>query len=94
VPYVVEALRLGASREHEALEAYERCRRYEFGGKWMVERLIGTAVAFPALLERAARVLGKRPEMADLLVGVTGDFIPAREVLSARYLARLLLLPA
>jgi flavin-dependent dehydrogenase len=93
-PYLVEAMRLGISREHEALAAYDRCRRYEFGGKWMVERLIGAAVAFPALLERAARVLVKRPDMADLLVGVTGDFVPAREVLSAKYLARLLLLPA
>jgi flavin-dependent dehydrogenase len=93
-PYLVEALRLGRAREHEALAAYDRCRRYEFGGKWMVERLIGAAVAFPALLERAARVLAKRPDMADLLVGVTGDFVPAREVLSPRYLARLLLLPA
>jgi flavin-dependent dehydrogenase len=93
-PYLVEAMRLGTTREHEALAAYDRCRRYEFGGKWIVERLIGTAVAFPALLERAARVLAKRPDMADLLVGVTGDFVPAREVLSPSYLGRLLLLPA
>jgi geranylgeranyl reductase family protein len=93
-PYLAEALRLGSSREHEALAAYDRCRRHEFGGKWMVERLIGMAVAFPALLERAARVLTKRPDMADLLVGVTGDFVPAREVLSPAYLARLLLMPA
>ena len=93
-PYLVEAMRLGNAREHEALAAYDRCRRHEFGGKWIVERLIGAAVAFPALLERTARVLAKRPEMGDLLVGVTGDFVPAREILSPRFLARLLLLPA
>ena len=60
----------------------------------MVERMIGTAVAFPALLERAAAVLSRDRRMADLLVGVTGDFVPPREVLRPSYLARLLLFPA
>jgi len=32
--------------------------------------------------------------MADLLVGVCGDFVPARQVLNLRYVARLLLAPA
>jgi flavin-dependent dehydrogenase len=72
------------------LRAYENARREEFSGKWKVERLIGTAVAFPALINRAARVLSKRRDMADLLVGVTGDFVPAREVLRTRYLLPLL----
>ncbi|NUR18425.1 MAG: hypothetical protein HOQ12_02720, partial [Gemmatimonadaceae bacterium] len=94
-PYLLAAL---AERsplgERTALEAYARARRHEFGGKWMVERLIGTAVAFPALLERAASVLARDQSMADLLVGVTGDFVPPREVLRPSYLARLLLLPA
>ena len=55
--------------------------------------MIGTAVAFPALLDRAASVLSRRPAMADLLVGVTGDFVPASAVLNPAFLARLLLLP-
>ena len=75
----------------EAIRAYEKARRAEFSGKWKVERLIGTAVAFPALINRAARVLSRRKDMADLLVGVTGDFVPAREVLRASYLLPFLL---
>ena len=55
--------------------------------------MIGTAVAFPALLDRAAAVLASRPAMADLLVGVTGDFVPASAVLNPGYLLRLLVLP-
>ena len=91
-PYAVEALRATSPLgERTALEAYDRARRHEFGGKWVVERMIGTAVAFPALLDRAAKVLSRRPAMADLLVGVTGDFVPASAVLNPAFLARLLL---
>jgi geranylgeranyl reductase family protein len=75
----------------ESLRAYEGWRRTEFGGKWMVERMVGLAVGFPPLINRIASVLARRKEMADLLVGVTGDFVPAREVLRPRFLAGLLL---
>jgi flavin-dependent dehydrogenase len=75
----------------EALREYDAARRREFSGKWKVERLVGAAVAFPALINRAAAVLSRRRDMADLLVGVVGDFVPAREVLSAGYLLRLML---
>jgi hypothetical protein len=36
-----------------------------------------------------ARTLEARKDMADLLVGVTGDFVPAREVLRPTYLLNL-----
>lgn len=72
------------------LKEYERARRAEFSGKWLVERLVGTAIAFPPLINRAANVLSRRRDMADLLVGVVGDFVPAREVLRAGYLLNLL----
>jgi geranylgeranyl reductase family protein len=77
-----------------AIRAYDEARRAEFSGKWRVERLVGAAIAFPALINRAANVLSRRRDMADLLVGVVGDFVPPREVLSPRYLLRLLLPPA
>jgi flavin-dependent dehydrogenase len=74
----------------DALREYERMRRAEFRGKWRVERLVGAAVAFPALIERAADALSRRKDLADLFVGVTGDFVPAREVLRPSYLLALL----
>ena len=73
-----------------ALAEYEKARRAEFSGKWLVERLVGTAIAFPPLINRAANVLSRRRDMADLLVGVVGDFVPAREVLRPGYLLNLL----
>lgn len=89
--YAWEAVR--ATRSHDAdvaLAAYDRCRRREFAGKWTVERAIATAVASPALINRAARALADRPELADVLVGVTGDFVPASEVLRPGYILSLL----
>ncbi|HVZ48316.1 MAG TPA: hypothetical protein VG916_06005, partial [Gemmatimonadaceae bacterium] len=97
VPYVVAALDARAAggpgaarREREALRAYDRCRRHEFGGKWRLERLVATAVAHPALLGLAARRFARRRDLADLLVGVTGDYIPAARVLNLRYALALL----
>ena len=87
---------LGADRPAaslKALRAYDRARRAEFGGKWWVERLIGAGVASPPVVNRAARALAGRKQLADLLVGVTGDFVPAREVLTFGFLARLFVLP-
>jgi hypothetical protein len=42
------------------------------------------------LIERAATALARRKDLADLFVGVTGDFVPAREVLRPSYLLALL----
>jgi flavin-dependent dehydrogenase len=91
-PCIVEALGATSHRAADtALARYERDRRREFGGKWRVEYMIGTAVAFPALMNLAARSLELRPEMAHTLVGVTGDFVPAREVLRLSFLSRLVM---
>jgi flavin-dependent dehydrogenase len=75
----------GAREEREALEAYDRCRRDTFGGKWMVERLVGLAVGWAPLMNRAARGLATRRDLADTLVGVTGDVVPAGSVLRPSY---------
>jgi menaquinone-9 beta-reductase len=93
-PLIVAAL--GASSlggGDRMLAEYDIMRRREFGGKWIVEWLIGAVVGSPRLMNRCARVLAARKDMADLLVGVTGDFVPARAVLNARYLTSLFLLP-
>jgi flavin-dependent dehydrogenase len=86
-PFALESLGASTSRDAgRALARYERARRAEFGGKWIVERLIGSAVGFAPAINRFARTLETRKDMADLLVGVTGDFVPAREVLRPGYL--------
>jgi flavin-dependent dehydrogenase len=75
----------------EALSPYLQLRRRAFAGKWAVERLIGYGMYFPALFDRAVGRLGRRPEMAHTLIGVTGDFVPANRVLNPQFLTRMLL---
>jgi flavin-dependent dehydrogenase len=74
-----------------ALAPYRRARRASFAGKWAVERLIGYGMWFPRLFDRAVGRVGRRPGMADTLIGVTGDFVPARAVLNPVFLARMIL---
>jgi len=70
--------------------AYARARRREFAGKWLLERLIGLGVGSPALTDRVVGRLARRPHLADLLVSVTGNLLPARRVFTPSVLARLL----
>lgn len=93
-PFVVESLRAtSAAASADALRAYDRERVRTFAGKWRIEKLIGLAVTFPALMNHAARVLSRRTDLADLLIGVTGDFVPPREVLRPGVLWRMLVPP-
>jgi flavin-dependent dehydrogenase len=81
---LVEALGARDGGE-EALRAYDRARRKEFGGKWIVERVIGAVIGWPPLINRAAKRLSARKDLADLLIGVTGNFVPASEVVRWSY---------
>jgi flavin-dependent dehydrogenase len=73
-----------------ALASYPRARRAAFAGKWVLERLIGFGVGWPALATRVIRRLARRGDLADLLVGATGNFVPARAALSLSTLAAML----
>ena len=91
-PHVIAAIEARRGEDADAaLREYDRARVREFRGKWAVERLIGAAVSFPALMSIAARSLALRPNMAHTIVGVCGDFVPASEVLRPSFLARLVL---
>lgn len=58
------------------LAAYDRARSRSFRGKWLFERLVAGAVARPALFDRIAGRLARRRQLADLMIGVAGDFVP------------------
>jgi flavin-dependent dehydrogenase len=91
----VAATRAGDRRgATAALAAYEQDRRAAFVGKWRVERLIGLAVSVPPLLNHVASVLEDRRDLADLLVGVAGDFVPPSAVLRPSFVWSLLRRPS
>ena len=86
-----EALAARGPVRASALAAYRRSRRRTFAGKWAVERLIGYGMLWPRLFDHAVNRLGRSASMAHTLIGVTGDFVPAGEVLNARFLLRMML---
>jgi menaquinone-9 beta-reductase len=86
-----QALAVPGAITLDRLRPYQRSRRRVFTGKWLVERMIGYGMIAPALFNHAVARLGRRAGMAHTLIGVTGDFVPAREVLNPRFLARMLL---
>lgn len=81
-------LRCGAPVTAETLSPYRTARHTAFRGKWIVERAIGHAMQWPALFGGAVRRLD-RAGLGDLAVGVCGDCIPARELLTPRTIRRL-----
>jgi len=89
---LIPALACGVSTPIPAAELrpYVRVRRQEFAGKWLLERLIGVGVGWPALTDRVVGRLAARPDLADLLVSATGNIVPARRVLRAGVLAQFL----
>jgi flavin-dependent dehydrogenase len=86
---LVEALRRPGPVTAASLAPYAIARRRAFLGKWMVERMIGWGMLAPALFDRALGRLERRG-LAHTLVGVTGDFVPAREVLRPGFLAAMM----
>lgn len=73
-----------------ALGEYDRLRQRAFGGKWKVERLIQFFVRRPPLLGRILHNLMAQPDLANLLVSVTGDIVPAARILTPGFLWRVL----
>ena len=87
---LVLALLAGERTEPEQMRSYQRARRSEFAGKWAVETLVSIAISQPVLMNRFTATLARRKDLADLLVGVCGDFVPPRELLRPGFLLPLL----
>jgi geranylgeranyl reductase family protein len=76
------ALRSGRTGD---LRAYDRARHAATRDKFRLNRLLQRIVAWPALANAVARRLARRPDLADQLVGIAGDFVPARDALGPRF---------
>jgi menaquinone-9 beta-reductase len=69
--------------------AYDALRDEATRDKFRLNRLLQRVVAWPALSNAVARRLARRPDLADHLVGIAGDFVPARTALGASFLVDL-----
>ncbi|MEE8447431.1 MAG: NAD(P)/FAD-dependent oxidoreductase [Gemmatimonadota bacterium] len=65
----------------------EQLRRLLRPGRW-AQRLVDAVVSRPPLLDATARLMASYPGLADLLVDVTGDRLPAAALLDPRRLWR------
>ena len=65
------------------LAAYEQARRAAFAGRARVTRALTFVVGRRRLANLVAGVLARRPERLDLVLGVLGDYVPARALLGA-----------
>jgi flavin-dependent dehydrogenase len=65
-----------------ALAEYRRARRAAFAGKARVTRILQLVIGRRSLANLAARQLARRPRLLDLLLGVVGDFVPPRALLT------------
>ncbi|HET8626167.1 MAG TPA: NAD(P)/FAD-dependent oxidoreductase [Thermomicrobiales bacterium] len=74
-----------------ALARFDRACRAAFAGKYLVERVVQEILARPRLFDHVARRLARKAGLADTLVGVTGDYLSPRAVLTPGYVARLFL---
>lgn len=97
VTLALRGAEIGAEVAHRVLAAgghdfreYDRLRREATRDKFRLNRLLQLVVARPAIANAVARRLARRPMLANRLVGIAGDFIPARDALGARFLADLL----
>jgi menaquinone-9 beta-reductase len=74
----------------EDLRLYESQRHEATRHKFLLNRLLQRIVSWPELSNMVARRLRRRPDLADQLVGIAGDFIPARTALGPGFLYELL----
>jgi menaquinone-9 beta-reductase len=65
-----------------ALAPYARARNRELAGKSRVTRGIQLLIARRGLANVAAHALARRPALLDTIMGVIGDFVPPRELVS------------
>jgi flavin-dependent dehydrogenase len=74
----------------DALHSYCLAHRELFRDKYRLSALIQLGLRVPWLANRVIDRLARHPSLADMVVGVAGDFLPPRAVLSWRFAAQVL----
>jgi geranylgeranyl reductase family protein len=93
ITLALRSAELAAPIAHAALDSgkldelgrYDRARYAATRDKFRLNRLLQTTVSWPSLADSVARKLSRRPDLADRLVGIAGDFEPARSALSLSF---------
>ncbi|PYQ19065.1 MAG: hypothetical protein DMF81_23040 [Acidobacteria bacterium] len=78
------------AQSSDGLREYDRARHAATRHKFRFNRLLQVVVGHPRLANAAARRFVQRPDLADRLVSIAGDFVPARSALGPSFLLELL----
>lgn len=71
----------GARRDAAALAGYQRGRAKEIVARCRLATLLQRGLRRETIVRAAFALLEARPRLADLIVSVTGDYVPMRELL-------------
>jgi geranylgeranyl reductase family protein len=72
------------------LREYDRLREAATRDKFRLNRLLQHVIAWPSVANAVARRLARRPDLADRLVGIAGDFVPARTAMGPGFVLELI----
>jgi flavin-dependent dehydrogenase len=75
----------------ETLRSYEKTWQAEFQPKFWVCSLIQIAIQRPWLMNYLSRQLLRKPELANIIAGVTGDYLSPYQMLSPNFVKKLML---
>jgi geranylgeranyl reductase family protein len=84
-------LRAASARAFRILPDYDRVRHAATRHKFRFNRLLQVVVGRPWLANAAVRRLARRPDLADRMVSIAGDFVPARTALGPGFLLDMIL---
>ena len=73
----------------EFLKVYEKKRKQEFEKKFLLSRILQKIIYNQFFCDQVVRVLKEKRELAEILVGVIGDLVPAERVVSFKFLSQL-----
>jgi flavin-dependent dehydrogenase len=72
------------------LSIYEKRREAEFKKKFVLSRILQKLIYNPPLCKAVTKMLRENPQLAETLVGVIGDYLPAERVVSFNFLTKLI----
>jgi hypothetical protein len=75
----------------DSLWSYCLAHRQAFRDKYRLSVLIQLGLRVPWLANRVIDCLARRPALADIVVGVAGDFVSLKAVLSWRFATQVLM---
>ncbi len=87
---VIHAGFKGSNFSRNVLSVYDQQRRQEFGGKFLLSRILQWLIYNRPFCNRVMKSLASNRVLAETLVGVIGDILPAEKVVSMRFLFQLL----